>query len=83
MKICMSISTLKVQAKIVAIFKGKNCKQELLGEKHKRVEDWMCCIRERELGNVFDEMFFSLEVLHLSKSKEKGERKRKGRDRPF
>lgn len=66
MKIRVSVPALKVQAKIPAIFEGENCKQKLLGEEFKHVEDWICSLREMELGNLFDEIFFSLEVLHLS-----------------
>lgn len=67
MRICVSVPALNVQAKIPAIFEGENSKQKLLGEEFKHVEGWTCSLREIELGNLFDEIFFGLEVLHLSK----------------
>lgn len=67
MRNCVSVPDLNVQAKMPAIFEGENSKQKLLREEFKHVEDWMCSLREMELGNLFDEIFFIFEVLHLSK----------------
>lgn len=47
------------------------------------MEGWTCPVRETELGMFLIKYIFSLEVLHFSKEKEKGQRKRRGRDRPF
>lgn len=49
--VCVHTS-LKGTSKNSSNFEGKTSEQQLLGEKHKRVEDWTCCIRETELGNV-------------------------------
>lgn len=44
------------------------------------MEDWVCCVRETELGMFLIKYLFSLEVPHFSKGKEKEQRGKGGTD---
>lgn len=58
-------------------------KSLFLGEECKHVEAGTCCVRDTEMGMFLIKYLFSLDVPQFSQDKEKGQRKRKERDRPF
>lgn len=42
------------------------------------MEDWVCCVRETELGMFLIKYLFSLEVPHFSKGRKRDKEEREG-----